>query len=304
MISWLISIKGEFIPSARSLALVWIAVGILGLGMVCLLGGLLYAFSGNPPPGVGVILGIFFCPLVCLALVIAALREPRHSPRIWMWGGAALMASLSGAAVAIEMALDPETGLATGAAAAVFCAPVVIVLLIPAFYNLTQAWPELKHIRMLQRSRRATEMILGRGQVRFAELAAELQIPLDQVDNLLERMQQERSMDGLIDIPNQRVYSPAFFKEKQQQLLALVQVHGQIRMDDLGRELDAPDPILKLWISQLVQNGQFSGYLNMQERMLYSSEARALRDRSLCPKCGGQLALVGRGVIQCQLCGT
>ncbi len=109
---------------------------------------------------------------------------------------------------------------------------------------------------------------------------------------------------GLMDAPRQVVYSAAALAEKQRRLLGVVHARGQIHLDALAAELRAPRGLLKDWIYQLVQRGQFSGYINWEEGLLYSADAQALRDQGRCPRCGGELGLAGKGVILCSHCGS
>ena len=50
--------------------------------------------------------------------------------------------------------------------------------------------------------------------------------------------------------------------------------------------------------------GLFSGYINWDEGMLYSVEARNLRELENCRVCQGKLELAGKGVVQCPYCDT
>ena len=38
--------------------------------------------------------------------------------------------------------------------------------------------------------------------------------------------------------------------------------------------------------------------------MLYSAEARHLRELDKCQNCGGEIELTGKGVVTCRYCGT
>jgi tRNA(Ile2) C34 agmatinyltransferase TiaS len=57
-------------------------------------------------------------------------------------------------------------------------------------------------------------------------------------------------------------------------------------------------------VHALVGMGVFSGYVNWDDGVLYSAEAANLRDLERCKYCGGELKLVGKGVISCPFCGT
>lgn len=91
---------------------------------------------------------------------------------------------------------------------------------------------------------------------------------------------------------------------RQRRLLNLVQSRGQIRLDDLILELQLPREQVKDMIHGLVGLGLFSGYINWDDGVLYSSEASRLRDLKKCPNCGGEITLSGKGVARCRFCDT
>lgn len=90
----------------------------------------------------------------------------------------------------------------------------------------------------------------------------------------------------------------------QRKLLNLVQSRGQIRLDDAALELQVPKDRLRDMIHGLVGLGVFSGYINWDNGVLYSSEASKLRELTKCPNCGGDITLSGKGVASCRFCGT
>ena len=47
----------------------------------------------------------------------------------------------------------------------------------------------------------------------------------------------------------------------------------------------------------------FTGYINWDDGDLISLDA-AKMDTTKCPRCGGELELVGKGVVKCPYCGT
>ena len=93
-------------------------------------------------------------------------------------------------------------------------------------------------------------------------------------------------------------------REKQRQLLSILSTRGQMYVTDLAIELDATRDEVKEWTFDLVGKGLFSGYVNWEEGLLYSSEAKELHALSECRNCGGNVDLAGKGVIRCPFCGT
>ena len=92
--------------------------------------------------------------------------------------------------------------------------------------------------------------------------------------------------------------------KKQRQLLDIVKSKGQIDISDLAIEMQASKDEVHGMIHGLVGMGLYSGYINWDEGMLYSQEAKQLRELTRCQHCDGELALAGKGVIRCPFCGT
>ncbi len=91
---------------------------------------------------------------------------------------------------------------------------------------------------------------------------------------------------------------------KQRRLLDLVSSRGEVAMSDAAVELQVPRDELKNWIYRLVGLGVFTGYINWDDGVLYSAQASKLRELTNCKKCGGEVKLVGKGVVKCPYCGT
>lgn len=92
--------------------------------------------------------------------------------------------------------------------------------------------------------------------------------------------------------------------EKQRELLSIVKARGQIDIGDLAIEMQSSKDDVHDMIHDLVGMGLYSGYINWDEGVLYSRQANQLRELTNCEHCGGQVELVGKGVIQCPYCGT
>jgi hypothetical protein len=92
--------------------------------------------------------------------------------------------------------------------------------------------------------------------------------------------------------------------QQQRQLLDMVKTRGQIAISDLAIELKSSRDAVQQNLYQLVGMGLFSGYVNWDEGMLYSRQAKELHQLNKCEHCGGELELAGKGVIRCPFCGT
>jgi len=91
---------------------------------------------------------------------------------------------------------------------------------------------------------------------------------------------------------------------QQRKLLNIVQSRGEVKLADLVIEMQLPREQVRDMIHSLVGLGVFSGYINWDEGVLYSSEASQLRELKQCPNCGGEITLSGKGIAKCRFCGT
>lgn len=92
--------------------------------------------------------------------------------------------------------------------------------------------------------------------------------------------------------------------QKQRQLLDIIRSRGQVSVPDLAMEMQVNADMVKNLVHQLVGLQVFSGYVNWQDGILYSSDASKLRELDKCKNCGGEINLAGKGVVVCKYCGT
>lgn len=92
--------------------------------------------------------------------------------------------------------------------------------------------------------------------------------------------------------------------QKQRQLLDIVKSRGQVPVSDLALEMKTSVDSVKSMVHQLVGLQVFSGYINWDKGVLYSSDASNLRGLEKCKNCGGNIKLAGKGVVVCPFCGT
>jgi DNA-directed RNA polymerase subunit RPC12/RpoP len=90
--------------------------------------------------------------------------------------------------------------------------------------------------------------------------------------------------------------------EKEQELLGMIRAQGQVSIPEAAIELDVDRDQVEAWIYDLVDKGLFAGYINWDDRMLYSRDASQMRGKNRCPNCGGELELAGKGVVKCPYC--
>jgi ribosomal protein S27AE len=92
--------------------------------------------------------------------------------------------------------------------------------------------------------------------------------------------------------------------QEQRRLLDIVTTRGQVAISDLVLELKSTRDRVQNDLHELVGRGLFSGYVDWSKGMLYSVEASKLQGQQTCPNCGGQLQLVGKGLVKCPYCGA
>jgi len=92
--------------------------------------------------------------------------------------------------------------------------------------------------------------------------------------------------------------------QKQRRLLDIVKSRGEVSVSDLAVEMGATVDAIRDMVHQLVGLQVFSGYVNWDKGVLYSTDASLLRALEKCKNCGGEIKLVGKGVVTCKYCGT
>jgi hypothetical protein len=92
--------------------------------------------------------------------------------------------------------------------------------------------------------------------------------------------------------------------QKQRQLLDIVKSRGQVAVSELALEMRTSVDNVKNLVHELVGLQVFSGYVNWDKGIIYSSDAANLRELDKCKNCGGEIKLVGKGTVACPFCGT
>ncbi len=92
--------------------------------------------------------------------------------------------------------------------------------------------------------------------------------------------------------------------QKEQQLLGMIRTQGQVSIPETAIQLDVDRRQVEEWIYDLVDKQLFAGYVNWDERTLYSRDAAKMRGDNRCPNCGGAVELAGKGMVKCPYCGV
>ncbi len=91
---------------------------------------------------------------------------------------------------------------------------------------------------------------------------------------------------------------------KQKKILNMVLAQGKVQLSDVALELNTPVDNVEDMVHDLVGKNLFSGAINWEDGILYSKQASQMKADRKCPNCGGQVELVGKGVIKCPFCGS
>jgi DNA-directed RNA polymerase subunit RPC12/RpoP len=90
----------------------------------------------------------------------------------------------------------------------------------------------------------------------------------------------------------------------ERDLLNMVLTQGKVSFAEVALELSLTRDEVEDIVRDLVGKQLFTGAVNWNDGLLYSKEASQLKKDHLCPNCGGELTLAGKGVIQCPYCGS
>lgn len=91
---------------------------------------------------------------------------------------------------------------------------------------------------------------------------------------------------------------------KQKKILNMVLAQGKVSLSEVALELQEPRARVEDLVRDLVGKGLFSGAISWKDGLLYSRQASEMKADQKCPNCGGQVELVGKGVIKCPYCGS
>ncbi len=250
-------------------------------------------------------IGFFILPLIALLLGIAALREPRYPPRAVLWLAATLLVFTGGSLVSFLMFIDPQMEPLTAIVfMLIVILPAALLVSLPAIYSGAKTLPELRATLIAAAGERALAYIAARGMISLAELSMLVDVSQNEIDNLVDELLRSGQLAGMLDTTSGQVFTAAYLAEQQRQLLEWVNLRGNIRIEELARLLKTTPPTVSDWIYQLVQRGQFNGYINWGKGLVYAASARKIGANSQCPECGGALAPAGGQKIICLHCGT
>ncbi|HEX9027963.1 MAG TPA: PCI domain-containing protein [Anaerolineales bacterium] len=91
---------------------------------------------------------------------------------------------------------------------------------------------------------------------------------------------------------------------KEKTILNMVLTQGKVTLAEAALELNTSRDKVESYVRDLVGKNLFSGAINWKDGILYSRQASDMKADQKCPNCGGQLELVGKGMIKCPFCGS
>ena len=252
----------------------------------------------------GVVVFMLSIPPTFLLLELAAWASRRAGPRFAL-GILALFFALVEITLFVFGFSRPDNLALSCSLILLLSLPVILIGGIPIFLAIPRLPDEARKVIFEQRCVRAIEYIQKRdGFVSYQDLSNHLGISELEVDRILVFLLESGRMSGKRYSECKQFLTDQALEQKYNKLIAIVEAHAQVRLDDLATQLAAPPALVRDWIFSLVGQGRYSGYIHWEKGVLYSREAKALLKLKNCPSCGGELNLAGKGVVHCEYCGT
>jgi transcription initiation factor IIE alpha subunit len=291
------SVTTLLLPSPWSVGLVLVTGTWLLLGSGCT--SIVFFGSGM----VSALLGIFVVPGAALFAFVAALVSPTASARAAMMGTTTLLLALGAFLLAVS---GFDHGFDVGSllvSILIYAVPMAVAGTLTVFFGTRAAREvddrlEERRVELLRRT------LLVRREATFEELAEASGVPDTKVDDVLDRLKAAGAIDVELDATTRRAFTAECFAGKEQQLVATVYQRGRAAIYDVARELGLSEERLREVLYAALQHRRFAGYVDWRRGIVFSADARQLRDGRACPNCGGTMDLAGGGVIACPYCRT
>lgn len=289
-------------PNGLSLVLTGFALLLFGSGLLISILALFY--EGGPDVATGLIF-LIFVPITTILLFLAAIVSRRAGPRFALGALALFLAFVEIAGLTILIMRDTNDDLSVLLfTALILCAPVFLIGGLPLFVSLPGLPKEIEAAVFAERLERALDFLRRQERVvHYRELVHLLRASETEVDRILVALLDSEQIQGK-RYPKYRIFvTQAALNKIFEQIPGLVELHGQISFDELAQELEVLPELVQEWVTMLIEDERFSGYIHWKEKRLYSQDAEALHELKNCPQCGGELRLAGKGVIHCTHCG-
>ncbi len=298
-----------FLPSTGPLVVVAIALGLLGLGTffsVFYAGTSFDGISKQLEAG-GIVWGVVFLPLAAILVEIAGLWEKSKPAKVILGllvVGLLFLGDIV-TSIAFKQSTEIESHLEAILSVTLICGPIMILAAILPVYGLIKTPAALRELHQHYLEEDAVDIIQrAGGEVTYHQLAQALGIPEHQVDPLLRKIVKDKKLLGFREVKYRRFYTVTAYADRHLMLLSLVDSRGAVSLQTLSDEFEVPKDLIEEWIYTLVRRGKFTGYLNWDKEIIYSTEAEHLRAIGQCPNCGADMTLAGKGTTRCEHCGT
>lgn len=305
----------QIVPGTPSLILGAIAGVLFALWFLLSLAMVLDPLDDQTMVGAAAVVGaVFFGPVAAGFLAVAGLVESRLLARAGWFYLAALAVLVCGLVLGASMAFEPlieglgpvdgeSMGLGIFGGTCCGFGPMCVFLL-PAVAFTVRGLQELREGSDPATLDAVVELLHRRGCASFDEITAASDVPADRIEPVLFQLRVAGRLICRIEPNVGWVCTERHEQRGLRTLPGLVAARARIGLDELGRELNAPAPVLRAWIYKAVGAGDLQGYMDWKRGVIYSCEARVLRSERRCPGCAGKLELVGRGVVLCPYCDT
>lgn len=297
-------------PQGFALVSLTLAVLVFFLGLLSTVAAWLDT-DGGPETAAG-FWTILVLPLTSLFLTVSAWVSKRAGPRAALGLLALLLTLVTAISVSFFAYRYPAPGQEPAswpglcAVSMVVCSPFLLLAFLPLVFALPGIPEEIRQALFQERCNLASDYIWQQnGFVSVSNLARFLNISEIEAARILNFLLESGKVTGQYEPQYRMFWTKSALEQAYNDLLGLVDAHGKILLSDLAAQLNVPPELVREWVIRLTREGRFTGYAHWNDNVLYSQDvALALNELQRCPRCGGELSPAGKGVIQCEHCGT
>jgi hypothetical protein len=296
--SWPKEIGRLFVPAPRSmvplaLGAIW-AVGAGGCSALLL---------GADAAGLSFAGGLGVVPVAGALAFLGGILAKNACSRSAVFGLTTLVLAAGALFIAL---LDADKGLDVGAVTisiVLYGIPVVVTGMLTLFFGMRASKEIAERVEEV-RADTLCRLLAERGEASFQELSEASGVPETIVDDVIEARVRAGKLGAVVDPSARMAFTATQFHSKEQQLAAVAHARGKAALYDVARELGLSEPRVRELLYAAMTHGRFAGYVDWVRGIVYSADARKLREGKQCPRCGGGLDLAGGGVLACPFCRT
>jgi hypothetical protein len=275
--SWPKEIGRLFVPAPRSmvplaLGAIW-AVGAGGCSALLL---------GADAAGLSFAGGLGVVPVAGALAFLGGILAKNACSRSAVFGLTTLVLAAGALFIAL---LDADKGLDVGAVTisiVLYGIPVVVTGMLTLFFGMRASKEIAERVEEV-RADTLCRLLAERGEASFQELSEASGVPETIVDDVIEARVRAGKLGAVVDPSARMAFTATQFHSKEQRL---------------------SEPRVRELLYAAMTHGRFAGYVDWVRGIVYSADARKLREGKQCPRCGGGLDLAGGGVLACPFCRT